>query len=162
MRNWIDELTVACVEGSCSWRGTKSSYSEHKCPFPASEHVDGAVLRDIIYEDARSMVKLKCIEVIAGKVIPPDGKPIDSDKLEQVYSYMKLYPWFVELQAMGMKLFAFVLDTPNGVATLEVCDRWREHVKSYEHVPSLKELIGELCAKYDRDIAKKLGSLKAR
>lgn len=109
------------------------------------------------------MVKLRCIEVFAGKVIQSCGKRIDRDKLEQVYSYMKLYPWFVELQSMGMKLFLSILDMDNGVVQLdEICQGWYRHVKSYVHVQSLKEPIAELVTKYDRDVAAMLGSLKPR
>lgn len=137
-----------------------SNYERHKCPFPAAEHRDTTVLQDIIYEDGRSIVKLDCIQVLAKEIVKPRTHKIDADRLEQVFNYMKVYPWFIELQILGMKLFASVLDTDRGVVELDtICVGWEAHVRLYENVDSAKKVIGELCAKYEERTRNLIGAL---
>lgn len=147
---WLDDLNVSCTEGCCAWRGHKRDLSGHKCPFPASDYKDETILQDIVYDDARSAVKLSCIEVLAQNVVNPRATRINVEKLELLYSYMQTYPWFIELQALGIKWFMSVLDATDGEEVLEsVCNGWQAHIKEYISVGSIKCDIERLCGKYD-------------
>lgn len=70
---------------------------------------------------------------------------VDSEKLEMIYGYMKMYPWFVELQGLGIKLFLSVVDVPNGVGILQtVCEGLNSHLVAYEELNSVKDDIKRL------------------
>lgn len=142
IRALVDNLQVACRKRSCAWRGKKCELETHLCPFNPKEYTDKRILMDIIYDDDRSFVKMKCIKVIVDGVINERAGTINRSDLECVYHFMKVYPWMLELQEIGLDLFIMILELEDGEDVLnEICNDLDEHMRMYHHVPTIQRKL---------------------
>ena len=142
LRHSLNALKVACLRGSCVFRGTIGEYRRHHCPTNVEDVTDVDVLLEIVVEDPRYPVRIACLRSVCEVYLHELEYDKQLDVIRRMYDVMTNAKWATEVQRIGLQaLVDFCRENNPQDCLLDVCDGLEDFLLSLKDVKSLRPLV---------------------